>query len=137
MCLQLSNTEDSKVAPETETVGTLTPDGRLILTFSESEWKPMMIQGKRQPGFWIIPIVDDETGKWTSYWMRLDAGARSLLHTHTSTELLLIMNGVYTDQDGTDITAHQVVTYPAGTSHWSHSREGCTVLVVTNSESEL
>lgn len=117
--------------------GVSAPDGRLIHALDERDWLPMMIQGKRHPGFWVIPIIDDETGLWTSYWMRLDAGARSLLHTHTSTELLLIMDGVYTDQDGADITARQVVTYPAGTSHWSHSREGCTVLVVTNSESEL
>jgi anti-sigma factor ChrR (cupin superfamily) len=126
----------SKVALKIEH-GISAPDGRLIHALDERHWQPMMIQGKRHSGFWIIPIVDDETGLWTSYWMRLDAGARSLLHTHTSTELLLIMDGVYTDQDGTDITARQVVTYPAGTSHWSHSREGCTVLVVTNSESEL
>ena len=128
--------ERSKVAPEIEQSAS-TPDGRLIHALDERDWQPMMIQGKRHPGFWIIPIVDDEIGLWTSYWMRLDAGARSLLHTHTSTELLLIMDGVYTDQDGTDITARQVVTYAANTSHWSHSREGCTVLVVTNSESEL
>lgn len=115
----------------------LTPPGRQISSSDGAEWRPMMIEGQRHPGFWIIPIVDDEIGAWTSYWMRLDAGARSLMHTHTSTELLLIMQGVYTDQDGTDITAGQVVTYPAGTSHWSHSREGCTVLVVTNSDSEL
>ncbi|MDR5740701.1 MULTISPECIES: cupin domain-containing protein [unclassified Caballeronia] len=97
----------------------------------------MLIEGKRHPGFSIIPIVDDESGAWTSYWMRLDAGARSLFHTHTSTELLIVMDGVYTDQDATDFTAGQVVTFPAGTSHWSYSREGCTVLVVTNSESAL
>lgn len=115
----------------------LTPPGRQISSPDGTEWQPMMIAGQRHPGFWIIPIVDDESGAWTSYWMRLDAGARSLMHTHTSTELLLIMDGVYSDQDGTDIIARQVVTYPAGTSHWSHSRDGCTVLVVTNSESEL
>lgn len=128
--------ENSTVAPNIER-GASTPDGRLIHMFNERDWQPMMIQGKRHPGFWFIPVVDEETGLWTSYWMRLDAGARSLLHTHASTELLLVVDGIYTDQDGTDITAPQAVTYPAGTSHWSHSREGCTVLVVTNSESEL
>ncbi|MFM0418882.1 cupin domain-containing protein [Paraburkholderia aromaticivorans] len=104
---------------------------------AERQWQPMMIEGQRHPGFWIVPIVDDETGAWTSYWMRLDAGARSLLHTHTSTELLYITDGIYTDQDGTDIAAGEVVTFAAGSSHWSYSRDGCTVLVVTNSESSL
>jgi hypothetical protein len=69
----------------------LTPPGRKISSPDAAEWQPMMIAGQRHPGFWIIPIVDDESGAWTSYWMRLDAGARSLMHTHTSTELLLIM----------------------------------------------
>lgn len=125
------------MAQELVQPGAAAPAGRIIHDINDRDWQPMMIAGKRHPGFWIIPIVDDEQGQWTGYWMRLDAGARSLLHTHTSTELLLIMDGVYTDQDGTDFTARQVVTYPAGTSHWSHSREGCTVLVITNTESEL
>lgn len=60
-----------------------------------------------------------------------------LFHTHESTELLFIMDGVYTDQDGTDFTAGQIVTFAKGTAHWSHSRDGCTVLVVTGSESTL
>jgi anti-sigma factor ChrR (cupin superfamily) len=113
------------------------PAGRAIHTLNNDAWQPMMIEGERLPGFWFIPVVDDESGEWSSYWMRLEAGARSLVHTHTSTELLLILDGIYTDQDGTDFTARQVVTYPAGTTHWSHSREGCTVLVVTNTESTL
>jgi anti-sigma factor ChrR (cupin superfamily) len=111
--------------------------GRSIHTCDADAWQPMMIDGQRHPGFWLIPLVDDSSGNWTSYWMRLDAGARSLLHTHTSTELLSVLDGVYTDQDGTDITPGQVVTFAAGTSHWSYSREGCTVLVVTRSESTL
>ncbi|KIG01633.1 ChrR-like cupin domain containing protein [Burkholderia sp. MR1] len=111
--------------------------GRRLHTIEEHAWAPMLIEGTRHPGFWIIPIVDDESGAWTSYWMRLDAGAKSLFHTHASTELLFIMDGIYTDQDGTDFSPRQAVTYPAGTSHWSHSREGCTVLVVTNAESTL
>jgi anti-sigma factor ChrR (cupin superfamily) len=125
------------MAAETEHGYAPAPEGRMVHAFDGRSWQPMLIDGKRHPGFWIIPIVDDETGAWSSYWMRLEAGARSLLHTHTSTELLLIMEGVYTDQDGIDILARQVVTYPAGTSHWSSSRDGCIALVVTNSESEL
>jgi anti-sigma factor ChrR (cupin superfamily) len=111
--------------------------GRRLHTIEDDAWEPMLIEGKRHPGFWIIPLVDDESGAWTSYWMRLEAGAKSLFHTHTSTELLFIKDGVYTDQDGTDVTAGQVVTFAKGTSHWAYSREGCTALVVTNSESAL
>jgi anti-sigma factor ChrR (cupin superfamily) len=113
------------------------PTGRAIHVLENEAWQPMMIENERLPGFWFIPIVDDSSGQWTSYWMRLEPGAESLVHTHTSTELLLILDGIYTDQDGTDFTARQVVTYPAGSTHRSYSRDGCTVLVVTNTESTL
>lgn len=113
------------------------PSGRALHILENEAWKPMMIGDKRLPGFWFIPIIDDDSGKWTSYWMRLEAGAESLRHTHTSTELLLILDGIYTDQDDTDFTARQVVTYPTGSSHRSYSRDGCTVLVVTDTESTL
>lgn len=126
-----------KVTPASMPATAAAPPGRRIHADAGRHWQPMLIEGQRHPGFWIVPIVDDETGAWTSYWMRLDAGARSLVHTHTTTELLYVTEGIYTDQDGTDIVAGQVVTFPAGSSHWSYSRTGCTVLVVTNSESSL
>ena len=74
---------------------------------------------------------------WKSYWMRLQPGARSLDHRHDSTELVVILDGVFTDHDGTDFLPGQTVSYPAGSRHSTSSHEGCTVLVVARTESTI
>jgi hypothetical protein len=53
----------------------------------------MMIGNDFLPGFFWIPVTSDESGAWTSYWMRLEAGARSREHRHEATELVMILGG--------------------------------------------
>jgi hypothetical protein len=69
-------------------------DGRRWYSIDERDWRPMKIGQTVLPGFFWIPVAEDENGAWSSYWMRLQAGARSLEHQHDSTELILILEGV-------------------------------------------
>lgn len=103
----------------------------------ERDWRPMKIGETALPGFFWIPVAADEGGAWTSYWMRLTPGARSLAHRHDSTELILILDGVFTDDDGTDFLPGQTVCYAAGSRHSTSSAQGCTVLVVAHSGSTI
>jgi anti-sigma factor ChrR (cupin superfamily) len=112
-------------------------DGRRWYSIDERDWQPMKIGETALPGFFWIPVADDETGAWSSYWMRLQPGARSFDHQHDSTELILILEGVFTDDDGTDFLPGQTVTYPSGSRHSTSSRDGCTVLVVAHTESTI
>lgn len=118
-------------------VGLKVENGRCSYAIDERDWRPMTIGDTALPGFSWIPVAQDEDGAWTSYWMRLDAGARSFEHRHDSTELILILDGVLTDDDGTDFHAGYTVSYPAGSRHSTYSADGCTVLVVARTESSI
>lgn len=112
-------------------------DGRRSYSIDERDWSPMKIGDAVLPGFFSIPVAVDDNGAWSSYWMRLQPGARSLEHRHESTELIMILDGVFTDDDGTDFTPGQTVCYPAGSRHSTSSKEGCTVLVVEHAPSTI
>ncbi|CAB3718427.1 cupin domain-containing protein [Paraburkholderia rhynchosiae] len=112
-------------------------NGRRWYAIDAQDWQPMKIGDRVLPGYLWIPVADDENGAWSSYWMRVDAGASSPEHQHDSTELVMVMNGVFTDDDGADFLPGQTVTYPAGSRHSSSSRVGCTVLVVAHTGSKI
>ena len=63
-------------------------------SIDERDWRPMKIGDTVLPGFSWIPVADDEGGAWSSYWMRLQPGARSFEHRHDSTELIMVLDGV-------------------------------------------
>ena len=112
-------------------------NGRRRYSIDERDWQPMKIGDTVLQGFSWIPVAQDESGVWTSYWMRLEAGARSFEHRHDSTELIMILDGVFTDDDGTDFHPGDTVSYPAGSCHSTSSKDGCTVLVVARTESSV
>lgn len=111
--------------------------GRRWYSIDERDWRPMMIGDSALQGFSWIPVALDESGAWTSYWMRLEAGARSMLHRHDGTELIMVLEGIFTDDDGADFLPGQTVAYPAGSRHSTYSAQGCTVLVVEGKASSI
>lgn len=117
--------------------GLRTKNGRRWYSIDERDWQPMKIGDAVLPGFFWIPVAQDEDGAWHSYWMRLAPGARSCVHQHESTELIMILDGVFTDDDGTDFHPGDTVSYPAGSRHSTSSANGCTVLVVARTESSI
>ncbi|WP_240655828.1 cupin domain-containing protein [Paraburkholderia phosphatilytica] len=116
--------------------GLFVKGGRARYTIESDDWQPMMIGDTPLAGFSWIPVAEED-GAWSSYWMRIDAGARSPSHRHESIELLMILEGIFTDDDGTDFVPGETVTYQAGTTHRSFSRDGCVVLVVTREASSI
>jgi anti-sigma factor ChrR (cupin superfamily) len=112
-------------------------NGRRWYSIDERDWQPMKIGDTVLQGFYWIPVAQDESGAWTSYWMRLEPGARSFEHQHDSTEFIMILDGVFTDDDGTDFHPGDTVSYPAGSRHRTSSKDGCTVLVVARTESSV
>lgn len=111
--------------------------GRRGYAIDARDWQPMKIGGQTLPGYFWIPVADDENGAWSSYWMRINPGARSPEHQHDSTELVMVLDGVFTDNDGADFLPGQTVTYPAGSRHRTSSKAGCTVLVVAHTGSKI
>lgn len=118
-------------------VGLKVTNGRREYAIDARDWRPMKIGDRVIPGYFWIPVADDENGAWSSYWMRVEAGAFSPEHQHDSTELVMVLNGVFTDDDGADFLPGQTVTYPVGSRHSTSSTVGCTVLVVAQTGSSI
>ena len=105
---------------------------QVVHAWREAHWVPMVLGEQPLPGFSWQPLTSDEASEWHAYWMRLDAGAKSPLHVHPSTELLLIHEGALHDDDGAVYGPGDVVVYAAGSSHSTFSPAGCHALVVTS-----
>lgn len=106
-------------------------------TIRQEDWRPLRIGDSNIPGYFWIPLSDDEDGAWSSYWMKIEAGARGPVHRHGTTELLVVHEGVLSDSDGATFTAGDVLTYAAGSNHATSSDTGCVVLVVARTGSTL
>ncbi|MBN5495447.1 cupin domain-containing protein [Pseudomonas aeruginosa] len=74
----------------------------------------------------------DAPEHWTSYWMKMNPGeeARSVMHRHAATEMLVVVQGSVQDSDGAVFRVADVVVYPYGSSQALFSPEGCTPVVV-------
>jgi len=59
----------------------------------------------------------------------MDQGAKSLPHTHTGFEEFLMLEGELTDEDGKVFKKGEFVTFEPGTTHSSHTKNGCLILV--------
>jgi anti-sigma factor ChrR (cupin superfamily) len=71
--------------------------------------------------------IGDEVARATSI-VRYDAGSRFARHTHGGGEEYLVLEGIFSDEEG-DHPAGSYVRNPPGTSHAPFSRSGCTLLV--------
>lgn len=111
--------------------------GRSHYTIRQEDWRPLRIDDSSIPGYFWIPVSDDEDGAWSSYWMKIQPGAQGPAHRHGTTELIVVFEGVLSDSDGARFAAGEVVTYAAGSHHSTSSDVGCTVLVVARTGSTL
>lgn len=127
----------SQMSDDMVYLGLKVKGARRWYSIDERDWRPMKIGDTALAGFSWIPVAQDEGGAWTSYWMRLQPGARALEHRHDSTELIMILEGVFTDDDGADFLPGQTVCYAAGSRHSTSSAQGCTVLVVAHTGSTV
>jgi Anti-sigma factor len=111
--------------------------GRRHYKIHDEDWRPLQIGGTDIPGYFWIPLSDDEEGAWSSYWMKVAPGAQGPAHRHETTELIVVMEGVFTDSDGVSFQPGDALTYASGSSHASSSASGCVVLVVARTGSSL
>lgn len=110
---------------------------RSVHTWSELKWEPMQLDGCPLPGFSWQPLTGDEANAWAAYWMRLETEARSPVHEHPSTELLLIHEGTLHDDNGMIYGPGDVVVFAAGSTHSTFSPSGCCALVVACTQARL
>ena len=90
----------------------------------DMEWQP-----SPEPGV-LRRMLDrdgEEVARCTTV-VRFEPGARFPEHTHGGGEEFLVLDGVFSDEDG-DYPAGTYIRHPIGTSHSAWSEEGCEILV--------
>ena len=103
---------------------------RKITNFNNLKFEPFDNYGSEVPGMsWHKISYDKKNGGYGSYLLKMDPCAKSLSHTHTGYEEFLMLDGELTDTDGEIFKKGDFVTFEPGSKHFSHTKNGCLVLV--------
>ena len=93
------------------------------------KFEPFDNYGSVTPGMsWHKITYKKETGQGT-YILKMDSGAKSLLHEHTDYEEFVMLDGELIDPDNKVFKKGDIVTYEPGSSHSSYTKNGCLILV--------
>ena len=103
---------------------------RKITNLNNLKFQPFDNYGLAIPGMnWHKISYDKKKGGTGSYILKMDPGAKSLAHKHNGYEEFLILEGELTDPDGKIFKKGDFITFEPGSTHSSHTKNGCLVLV--------
>ena len=103
---------------------------RQITNFNNLEFKPFDNYGVVVPGMsWHKISYSKENGGNGTYILKMEPNAKSLHHVHIGYEEFLMLEGELTDLDGKTFKKGDFVTFEPGSTHSSHTKEGCLILV--------
>jgi len=99
-------------------------DRRVIIATDAQPWQPSPVSG-----VWRKPLAreDAERGHATSI-VRYDPGSAFPRHEHPLGEEILVLDGVFSDEQG-DFAPGSYFRNPPGSGHAPFSRNGCVLLV--------
>ena len=99
-------------------------DQPVVVNTAQMEWVKSPMKG-----VWRKPLEREaaEHGRTTSV-VRYDAGSRFSEHPHPKGEEILVLDGVFSDEDG-DYPAGTYIRNPPGSRHSPFSEQGCDLLV--------
>ena len=103
---------------------------RKITNLFNVDFKPFDNYGVTVPGMsWHKISYDKQNGGYGTYILKMEPNAKSLHHIHTGYEEFLMLEGELTDLDGKIFKKGDFVTFEPGSTHSSHTKEGCLILV--------
>jgi len=93
------------------------------------KFEPFDNYGSPIPGMsWYKITYNKKNGQGT-YILKMDPGSKSQAHEHTNYEEFLILDGELIDSDNQVFEKGDFVTFEPGSSHSSHTKIGCLILV--------
>ena len=103
---------------------------RKITNIYDVQFKPFDNYGSPVEGMsWHKISYNKENGGQGSYLLKMDHNSKSLLHMHTGYEEFLMLEGELTDLDGKIFKKGDFITFEPGSTHSSHTKDGCLILV--------
>ena len=110
---------------------------RKITNSSNVQFKPFDNYGSVVPGMsWHKITYSQETGQGT-YLLKMDPGTKSLSHEHTNYEEFIMLDGELVDPDNKIFKKGDIVTFEPSSSHSSHTKTGCLILVFQRGKNRL
>ena len=85
---------------------------------------------------WHKISYNKKTGQG-SYILKMEPGAKSLLHKHINYEEFLVLNGELIDLDKKIFKKGDFITFEPGSTHSSYTKTGCLLLVFQRARNEL
>ena len=103
---------------------------RKITNFYKIKFEPFDNYGLPIKGMsWHKISYDRKNGGHGSYLLKMDPNTKSLPHTHIGYEEFLMLEGELTDSDGIIYEKGDFITFEPGSTHSSHTKDGCLILV--------
>jgi len=103
---------------------------RKITNLNNVEFVPFDNYGLPVKGMnWHKISYSKENGGYGTYLLKMDPDTKSLPHIHVGFEEFLIIEGELMDADRKIFKKGDFVTFEPGTTHSSHTKDGCLILV--------
>ena len=108
----------------------LDPALRSVTTTGADEFRPYDRYGVELPGMSWLPLSLDAIAELDVFMLSMAPGAQSFPHEHVGAEQFLVLDGTITDCDGAVFKSGDYVRFEPGSTHHSHSENGCLLLVI-------
>ena len=103
---------------------------RKITNFNNIKFAPFDNYGVSINGMsWHKISYSKENGGNGTYVLKMEPEAKSLPHKHNGYEEFFMLEGELTDPDGKIFKKGDFVTFEPGSTHSSHTKDGCLILV--------
>ncbi len=104
----------------------IAPEDRKVANIKNGVFKPFATGSLGQ----TVLQVDDDAGFGVGFHIyKMEPGAVSTAHEHTSNEQFYVIEGDLTDHDGYEYGPGDIVCLKQGTKHNSSTRNGCLLVV--------
>ena len=109
---------------------------RTVIDPKKLSFEPFDNYGEPIKGMsWYKISYDKEKGQG-SYILKMDPGSKSVLHEHVNYEEFYMLEGELIDADGKVFKKGDFVSFKPGTTHSSHTNNGCLILVFMRSRNK-
>ena len=103
---------------------------RKITNLYNVKFEPFDNYGEVVDGMsWHKISYNKKNGGQGSYLLKMEPGAKSLLHKHIGYEEFLMLEGELIDPDNKIFKKGDFVTFEPGSRHSSYTKGGCLILV--------
>ncbi|MEQ8655162.1 MAG: cupin domain-containing protein [Kiloniellales bacterium] len=102
---------------------------RRVVNAMTAVYEPYAIKNREQSDILWHNISWSEEDQSGFFLVRFAPGGSSTPHEHLGMEEFVVLDGEFEDCDGRVYRTGDCVSLSAGSRHYSHSKEGCTVAV--------